>query len=97
LGRMLSVRPVAALGAWSYSIYLLHAPTHYAVMAAFAAIGHPTDALDASSARALLLVTALAVLGLSALTFHFFEVPARRWLLRALAPAKFSGTTVFPG
>jgi peptidoglycan/LPS O-acetylase OafA/YrhL len=84
-GRLLDSRPFRALGNWSYSIYLWHVPTHYAVMIAFAGIGYPLRNLDLLSARLLLLVTALAVVGLSALHYQYFELPVRRFMLRSRA------------
>jgi peptidoglycan/LPS O-acetylase OafA/YrhL len=86
LARLLNSGPAVALGAWSYSIYLWHAPTHYAVMAVFSALGHPTSNLDTSSAKLLMLATILAVVGLSAFTFKYFETPARRMIRRTLLP-----------
>jgi peptidoglycan/LPS O-acetylase OafA/YrhL len=84
LARVLSSAPAIAIGAWSYSIFLWHAPVHYAVMALFSAHGHPTETLDLATARWLVLGTLLAVVGLSALTFNCFEVPARRFIRRTL-------------
>jgi peptidoglycan/LPS O-acetylase OafA/YrhL len=84
LARLLSSAPAVAIGAWSYSIFLWHAPTHYAVMAMFSAYGHPAETLDVTTARLLMLATMLAVLCLSALTFNCFEVPARRLIRRTL-------------
>ena len=84
LARLLSSAPAIAMGAWSYSIFLWHAPAHYAVMAVFSAYGHPTETLDVTNARWLMLATMLAVVCLSALTFNCFEVPARRLIRRAL-------------
>jgi peptidoglycan/LPS O-acetylase OafA/YrhL len=75
---LLNSRPLVALGNWSYSIYLWHAPTHYAVMAAFAAIGYPVRNLDLIGARLLLLATAFVVVGLSAVHYRYFETPVRR-------------------
>jgi peptidoglycan/LPS O-acetylase OafA/YrhL len=80
-GRLLNSRPLVALGNWSYSVYLWHAPTHYAVMASFAAIGLPVNHLGLLSSRLLLLVTGLAVVGLSAFNYQFFEIPVRRLVL----------------
>jgi peptidoglycan/LPS O-acetylase OafA/YrhL len=80
-GRLLNSRPLIALGNWSYSIYLWHAPTHYAVMASFAAIGLPVNNLGLLSSRLLLLVTGLAVVGLSAFSYQYFEIPVRRFVL----------------
>jgi peptidoglycan/LPS O-acetylase OafA/YrhL len=84
LARLLSSGPAIAMGAWSYSIFLWHAPTHYAVMAMFSAYGHPVETLDVTTARLLMLATMLAVVCLSALTFNCFEVPARRLIRRTL-------------
>jgi len=85
LGRLLNSRPSVALGNWSYSIYLLHAPTHYTVMAILAASGHPVSNLGLSRARLLSLATTVAVLGLSAVTYRYFETPVRRLIIRATA------------
>jgi len=54
-------------------------------MAMFAASGYPTSDLGVSSARLLLLATTLGVVGLSAVTYQYFETPVRRFLLRATA------------
>jgi hypothetical protein len=51
LGRLLNSRLSVALGNWSYSIYLWHAPMQYAVMATFAASGYPVSNLGLSNAR----------------------------------------------
>jgi peptidoglycan/LPS O-acetylase OafA/YrhL len=97
LGRLLNSAPAIAVGAWSYSIFLWHAPAHYAVMAIFSAYGHPTQTLDVTAARLLMTATLLGVLCLSALTFNCFEVPARRLIRRALLHTKRSmDTTSLP-
>jgi peptidoglycan/LPS O-acetylase OafA/YrhL len=96
LDRVVNSRLAVTLGAWSYSIYLWHAPMHYAVMSTFAAVGHPTNALPPSSARVLLVTTVFAVVGLSAFTFRYFEMPVRRLMLRVMsrtAPARHSPAT----
>jgi peptidoglycan/LPS O-acetylase OafA/YrhL len=82
--RLLDSRPLVALGKWSYSIYLLHAPTHYAVMAAFAASGNPVSNLGLSSARLLLLATMLLVVGFSAVNYKYFGFVRKN---RGLSPA----------
>lgn len=79
--RLLNSRPFVALGNWSFSIYLWHVPTHYAVMAAFAAAGFPVTNLDLSTARLLVLATAFVVVGLSAFQYHYLETPVRRLML----------------
>ena len=78
---LLNSRPIVALGNWSYSIYLWHAPTHYIVMALFAAIGFPVSTLGLSSARVLLFATALVVIGISGVSYQYFETPIRRSIL----------------
>jgi peptidoglycan/LPS O-acetylase OafA/YrhL len=88
MARLLGSRPALALGAWSYSIYLLHVPTHYALMAAFATAGHPVAGLSVPGARILAVATAAAVVGLSALVFRYFEVPMRRSIRRRLRPSR---------
>jgi peptidoglycan/LPS O-acetylase OafA/YrhL len=82
-GRLLNSRPLVALGNWSYSIYLWHAPTHYAVMASLATIGLPVNNLSLLSSRLLLLVISLAVVGLSAFNYQYFEIPVRRFMLHS--------------
>lgn len=82
LGKPLNSRPLVALGNWSYSIYLWHAPAHYAVMVALAAIGYPVMHLGLISSRFLLLTTALAVVALSAFHYRYVETPCRRFLTR---------------
>jgi peptidoglycan/LPS O-acetylase OafA/YrhL len=89
-GRFLNSRPLSALGNWSYGIYLWHAPTHYAVMAGFVAIGHPVGSLTQPSARLLLLATAVLVVGLSALMYRHFEMPLRRFIVRPHALPRIS-------
>ncbi len=80
VGRVLNSRPLVALGAWSYGIYMWQAPVHYAVMAGFATAGCPVSVLGLSSARLLLLATAILVVALSALSYTYFEIPLRRFI-----------------
>lgn len=77
-GKLLNSRLSVTLGDWSYSIYLWQAPTHYAVMATFAAGGCPVSNLDRWSAVLLLFATVLAVVALSAVSYQYFETRARR-------------------
>jgi peptidoglycan/LPS O-acetylase OafA/YrhL len=79
--RLLDSSPLVALGNWSYSIYLWHAPTHYAIMALFVALGYSVTSLDLTSARLLLLATGLAVVVLSAFHYRYFEKPVRRFMV----------------
>ncbi len=80
LGWILNSPAAIALGNWSYSIYLWHAPTHYAVMALLRAAGHPVADIDKWSARLLAAVTALAVVGVGAVSYRYFETGARKSL-----------------
>jgi peptidoglycan/LPS O-acetylase OafA/YrhL len=84
LARVLSARPAIALGDYSYSIYLLHAPIHYAIMAICASRGYSLTKLSPEIARIWIGMTSLVVIGLSALAFNYFELPIRRWILRTL-------------
>ena len=79
--RLLNSRPSVAFGNWSYSIYLWQAPTHYGVMTLFAGIGYSISNLSLSSARLLVLATSLAVVGISAVHYRYFERPMRRLIL----------------
>jgi peptidoglycan/LPS O-acetylase OafA/YrhL len=79
--RLLDSRPAVALGNWSFSIYLWHAPTHYVVMAMFAAMGLPVSLLGQYGARLLLLATTVIVVAVSAASYQYFETPLRRVIL----------------
>jgi peptidoglycan/LPS O-acetylase OafA/YrhL len=81
-GKLLNSWPLVCLGDWSYSVYLWHAPTHYAVMVAFAALGYPVSNLGLLGSRVLLLATVAGVLALSAFHYEYFERPVRRYILR---------------
>jgi len=85
VGAVFNSVPLRALGRWSYSIYLWHAPVHFGVSAASVAIGCPLAALGLWEARLLALATALGVIAISAATFRYFETPAQRFLHRAIA------------
>ena len=75
---------MCALGDWSYSIYLWHAPAHYAIMATLAAIGYPVSKLNLANARLVLFATIFVVVGLSSLSYRYVEVPARRSIRSSL-------------
>jgi peptidoglycan/LPS O-acetylase OafA/YrhL len=82
LGKLLNSVPSIALGKWSYSVYLWHVPTHFAVMAALTALGHPVSTLSVLSARLLILLTTLVVVAISAFHYEYFELPIRRLIVR---------------
>jgi peptidoglycan/LPS O-acetylase OafA/YrhL len=94
LTKLLNSNTSVALGNWSYSIYLLHAPVHFAVMVAFAACQHPVSQLDLRSARILLFGTALVVVALAAVHNRFIEMPLRHWLLRTWPRVQSSESVV---
>jgi peptidoglycan/LPS O-acetylase OafA/YrhL len=80
IGCMLNSRPAIGLGNWSYSVYLWHGPAHLAIIGIFAAAGCPVSSLGLLDARLLALATALLVIGLSAVTYRYFERPMRHLL-----------------
>jgi peptidoglycan/LPS O-acetylase OafA/YrhL len=97
MSRVLAARPAAALGRWSYSIYMVHT---LALAALFSAVQtlrpgwlvHTPDGLaffELGSRRAddlVMLLILAAVVALSALTWRMIERPGQRlfgWLLRA--------------
>ena len=82
--RLLNSRPSVAVGNWSYSIYLWHAPTHYGVMTLFAGIGYSISDLSLSSARWLVLATSLTVVAISAVNYQYFELPMRLLILNLI-------------
>jgi peptidoglycan/LPS O-acetylase OafA/YrhL len=83
-GRLLNSGPSVALGKWSYSIYLWHAPTHFAVMATLAALHYPVSELPVLSARLLIFLMTLVVVAMSAIHYQYFEMPMRRLILNLI-------------
>ena len=83
-GKLLNSRPSVALGEWSYSVYLWHVPTHFAVMAAFAALHHPVSTLSVFSARLLILLMTLIVVAISGVHYEYFEMPMRRLIVNLI-------------
>jgi peptidoglycan/LPS O-acetylase OafA/YrhL len=84
LSTILNSSTLTALGNWSYSIYLWHVPTLYAVIASFAVLGHPVAKLSEPRALVLLTATVPAVLAVSAFSYRYFEMPMRRLLTSQL-------------
>ncbi len=88
ISRLLKSGPGLKLGAWSYSIYLVHAPVivafHIAYRVAKWPGGQVTHAAEAFGTPWLgdlinLLFVGL-VLAIAPITYRFIEQPARRWL-----------------
>lgn len=73
----LGLRPVRAVGRWSYSWYLWHFPLLVLVPAA---VGHPLSLPEA-------LAVAAVALGAAAATYSFVEQPARRAAVLVRRPA----------
>jgi peptidoglycan/LPS O-acetylase OafA/YrhL len=50
VGKLLESSYMRSLGDWPYSIYLWHAPAHYAIMTTLATIGYPVSKLNLDTA-----------------------------------------------
>jgi len=74
---LLNSSPLIALGNWSYSIYMWHAPIHYGVMVALNVAGYPSETLSKSTARFLILLTGLVVIWFSATSYRYLELGVR--------------------
>jgi peptidoglycan/LPS O-acetylase OafA/YrhL len=85
-GRWLDSRPARALGDLSYGSYLMHLLPMRLLVTAF---GVPADGSLASFF--MLLATLPATYVVAALSYRFFEVPARRGITRRLSPRSRSG------
>lgn len=94
--RALNSKPLLFLGAASYSIYLSHSFVIVIVRAALRALLHATEQHSWMCGCSMLivppwiggiaeLITVIAVIGLSALTYRYIETPLRNWSRTALA------------
>ncbi len=77
---------ISWIGDISYSIYLIHFPLQLAIMLAMARLPFAERAQIFSSPLALLAFMAAAA-GLGWLSFHYFEMPMRRYLQKRMRPA----------
>jgi peptidoglycan/LPS O-acetylase OafA/YrhL len=67
-------RWLVTIGAWSYSIYLLHQEIGLALLFNLA----PTKPIIAQAA--MVVAVTMTIIALGSLSFHFIEGPARRWI-----------------
>jgi hypothetical protein len=79
VARLLTVRPVLALGEASYSIYLLHFFV-LIITARLSAEALPATPANVAFAVAKLIVLVAFILLISLASFAYFEAPARAWL-----------------
>lgn len=78
LCRLLSTRPMRAVGTYSYAIYLFHKPIHDNVGLPLLQWLHVDLARSTLGSLAYTIALMLAVFLLAALSFHFFESPLLR-------------------
>jgi peptidoglycan/LPS O-acetylase OafA/YrhL len=75
LARVMSWAPLVYLGELSYGIYIFHFPVLWLIVNNF-----PGAASGSVPTGAVLFVGAIGVLAVSALSYHFWEAPIRRWV-----------------
>ena len=68
-----ATRPMVLLGQASYSLYLIHQHIGVAIMRVFIAHGVPY--------LVILPITVVLIIGSAIALFHFWEEPAKRWML----------------
>lgn len=89
----LSLPKIVLCGEASYSIYMLH----YLVIDAFRLRVGPIDTAGLGFANFLMwMVTVASIIGLSLVSWQIIEVPARRWLRKALEPKNRITTVAQP-
>ena len=93
LATLLETKLFQRLGDWSYSIYMVHIPVMFTFLAVQlvnqpAPKPGPAAVVHGPQGPITCLIYVVLVLAVSALTYRFVEVPARRWLsARLLAKA----------
>ena len=86
IDKVFGTGPFQKLGDWSFSIYLIHQPIMYTLFAymAYQSEGKAALALTPSSSVGMgwiICITFIAItLFISALSYRFIEVPARKWI-----------------
>jgi peptidoglycan/LPS O-acetylase OafA/YrhL len=76
LSRVLTCSPLVYLGELSYGIYIFHGPVLILIAKNFPATGWAAE----THLYTVVGVSAVAILGVSALSFHLWETPIRRWV-----------------
>jgi len=86
LGRILTIRPLVLLGLWSYSIYMLHISVRIVLYELWPKlVGLPMGLSESMSAVLFFSVAIIITLIASAMSYTFFELPARMALRRWFA------------
>jgi peptidoglycan/LPS O-acetylase OafA/YrhL len=89
IAKILTARPLVRLGCWSYSIYMLHICVRYVLYAVWPKwVSEPLQLSAAGSGVALFATALVLTLVAGALSYAFFETPARIALRRALRDGK---------
>ena len=98
LSRLMRLKPIAALGRWSYSIYMVHMLVLAMLMSVLNRLGFASPAPDGAAliapdrivADAATLGWLALVLAVSAATWRFIERPGQSWLSGRPVPARGS-------
>ena len=81
LSAVLTTTPLLLLGAWSYGIYLWHATLLYALLPLTErAIGAKAGTMASNTQYSFGMLLVLLTIALSAMTYRWYEAPARRHL-----------------
>ena len=87
--KLLAEKSLMALGLWSYSIYLLHIPVKRVMDNVWPKfVTSPLELTVEQSAAGLFIVLIITTIGAGAVSYIFFETPARRVLRKFLLTKK---------